>query len=107
MVRLFFCILFFMPLPASARHPGWHMLGREVGCTDLQMLVRMEKLSRVPVSPEDFAQMMRERGEQVEVGPLEDSPAELIGKVIQVKLGNGKAPIFVTEEVCRTVERRQ
>lgn len=104
MFRLFFFFLLFVALPASAQQPTWYLLARETGCFDLQLLVRMEKLSRAPVSPEDFAQMLRERGEQVAVWPLEDAPAEFIGKVVQVKYGNGKAPIFVKEEICRTIE---
>ncbi len=107
------CLRMFLPLfllpvvlasPASAQQPTWYLLSRDNGCADLQMLVRMEKLSRQPVSPEDFAQMMRERGEQVAVGPPADLPPELSGKVIQVAFGRGKAPIFVREEICRTID---
>jgi hypothetical protein len=104
MFRLFSLFLLFVALPASAQQPTWYLLAREIGCVDLQLLVRMEKLSRAPVSPEDFAQMLRERGEEVILGPLADAPAEFIGKVVQVKYGSGKAPIFVKEEICRTIE---
>jgi hypothetical protein len=47
--------------------------------------------------------MMRERGDEVSVGPLADSPPDLIGKVVQVTVGTGKAPVFVTEEICRKI----
>lgn len=90
-------------MPVAAQGPIWYSLIREAGCVDTQMLVRAMRLPRPPVSLEDFAQMMRELGEQVEIGPLEDSPPELIGKVVQVKVGNGKAPVFAVEEICRGI----
>jgi hypothetical protein len=103
MLRLLFLLLLLVALPASAQQPTWYLLSREDGCIDLQILVKAEKLSRVPVSPEDFAMMMRERGNEVAVGPLADSPPDLIGKVVQVTIGTGKAPVFVTEEICRNI----
>lgn len=94
-------------LPAYAEDRKWYLLSREEGCVDLDMLVSKEKLPRTPASPEDFAQMMRESGHQVSVGPLPDTPAEFVGKVVEVKMDNGRAPVFVREEVCRMVERNQ
>jgi hypothetical protein len=104
MFRLFLFLLLVVALPASAQQPTWYLLSRDDGCIDLQILVKAEKLSRVPVSPEDFAMMMRARGEVVAVGPLADSPAELIGKAVQVTVGNDMAPVFVTEEICRKID---
>lgn len=78
---------------------------REDGCVSLQLLVRMMQLPRAPLSPEDFAQMLRERGETAVLGPLENSPPELNGQVVLVRLANGKAPIFARSEVCRRLER--
>ena len=92
-------------LQASAQQPTWYLLPREQGCADLKVLIRMERLPRAPVSPEDFARMLRERGEQVEVGPLADAPREYLGKFVQVRYGNGKGPVFVREEICRNVEQ--
>jgi hypothetical protein len=92
-------------LPASGQQPTWHLISRDDGCVDLQFLVRMEKLSRVPVSPEDFGRMMQERGEQVLVSPLPDSTPDLVGKVVQVKVGNWKTLVFVTEEICRNIDQ--
>ena len=80
------------------------MFVREQGCADLDALVKMEKLSRRPSSPEDFAQMMRERGHEVTIKSLPDTPPELVGKVVEVRYGKGRAPVFVVEEVCRTME---
>jgi hypothetical protein len=92
-------------VPAYTQEPNWYLLSRDDGCVDLRLLVKAEKLPRAPVSPEDFARMMRERGEQVDVGPLPDSPPEFIGKVVQVRYGNGRALVFVKEEICRTIDQ--
>jgi hypothetical protein len=103
MYRLIFLLLLVVAHPVSAQQPAWYLLSRDDGCVDLKILVKAERLSRLPVSPDDFASMMRKRGEEVTVGPLADSPAEFIGKVVQVTVGNGKAPVFVTEDICRTI----
>ena len=92
-------------LPAYAQQPQWHLLSREEGCFDLEVLVRMERLPRAPVSPEDFAQMMRERGHNVSVGSLPDTPPEMAGSVVEVKIDDARAPVFVREHVCRSIER--
>lgn len=95
-------LVFLAALPVCAQQrAAWYLLAHADGCVDLGVLVKAEKLSRAPVSPEDFARMMRERGERVAVGPLPDAPAELSGKVVQVKVGDSKAPVFVKEEFCR------
>ena len=90
--RLFFHLPFLLlpllaALPASAQESTWYLLSREDGCLELQILVKAEKLSRAPVSPDDFARMMRERGEQVVVEPLADMPEDFTGKAVQVKVG--------------------
>ncbi|MGZ5030644.1 MAG: hypothetical protein ACXWAT_10035 [Methylobacter sp.] len=69
----------------------------------MQVLAKVEKLSRTPVSPDDFVQMMRERGEVVTTGRPSGFPAELTGQVVQVNVGSSKAPIFVKDEVCRNI----
>ncbi len=102
---LFTGLLLFAALTASAQQKTWYLLGREEGCADLQALVEIGRLSRVPVSPEDFAQMMIDRGEKVEIGLPEGFSSEFAGKVVQVKYGNGKSPIFVQEEICRTIDK--
>ena len=101
---VFMFIAYGTVLPAASQ-PTWYLLAREAGCVDLQAMVRMAGLSRAPVSPENFAQMLRDRGEQVEVGLPEGFPQELAGKAVQVRYGNGKSPIFVQEEICRTIEK--
>jgi len=105
MLPFFFLLLFLEALPASAQQTTWYVLAHDDGCVDLKLLVKAEKLSRAPVSPEDFAQMMRERGESVEVGLPAGFPPELAGKVVQVKVGKWKAPLFVKEEVCRNIDK--
>src|SRR5688572_6748634 len=85
-------LLTLVAVPASAQQPTWDVLAHDDGCIELRVLVKAEKLSRVPISPEDFAQMMRQRGELVVVGPPANLPSELAGKVVQVKVGSWKAP---------------
>jgi len=92
-------------LPAVAQIPEWQLMSREEGCVSPQLVVRMMRLPRAPVSPEDFAWMIRERGESATLGPMENSPPELIGSVVQVRLANGKALLFARPEVCRRFER--
>jgi len=68
MYRLIFLLLLVVAHPVSAQQPAWYLLSRDDGCVDLKILVKAERLSRLPVSPNDFAVMMRERGEEVTVG---------------------------------------
>lgn len=103
--RFLFPLMLLAAMPASAQQPAWFLLAHDDGCVDLKLLVKAERLSRAPVSPEDFASMMRERGEQVVVGPPPGFPPELAGKVVQVKVGEWKAPVFVTGEVCRNIDK--
>jgi hypothetical protein len=109
MFRALFLFLLLFPIPVSAQPPTWYVIARHDGCHELQVLVKMMNLKRAPVSPEDFAQMMRERGEQVVIGPLTEAPNEIqpdiIGKIVQVQVGKRAAPIFVTEEICRNIDR--
>lgn len=84
-----------------AGEDSWYLFARDDGCIALQLLVSAENLKRAPVSPEDFAGMMRARGEQVSIGLPEGFPSELLGKAVQVKYG-GNAVLFLTEEICRT-----
>jgi len=108
MLLLLFIFLLLFALPASAQPPTWYLIARHDGGHDLQVLVKMMNLKRAPVSPEDFAQMMRERGEQVVIGPLaeppNDIPPDIVGKIVQVQVGKRVAPIFVTEEICRNID---
>ena len=92
-------------LPVSAQQPAWFVFGRESGCIDLQALAKHERLPRVPASPGDFVFMLQERGERVETGLPPEFPPEFAGRVVQVRDSNGKAPIFVQEDICKTVAR--
>lgn len=103
MLRLLPLLLLLLTMPVAARQPAWFVLAHDDGCIDVKVLVKAEKLSRAPVSPEDFARMMRERGESVVVGPPADLPPELAGKVVQVRVGSWKAPVFMQDEVCRRI----
>lgn len=88
---------------APAADAAWYLLAREDGCVDLQQLVRRERLARTPSSPEDFAQMLRARGESPSLGLPPGFPAEFAGRVVQVSYA-GKGPIFVSDEVCRNLD---
>jgi len=106
MVRFIFPLLLIVAaVPAFAQQPAWYLLSREDGCVDLKILVKAERLPRAPVSPEDFAMLMRARGQEVTVALLPDLPAELTGKVVQVTVGPERAPVFVREEVCRSLDQ--
>lgn len=105
MSRPFLLLLLLAALPAFAQPSTWYLLARDDGCVALQLLVKREKLPRVPSSPEDFALLMRERGERVVVGPPAGFPPELAGKVVQVKVGDRMAPLFVKEEICRNIDQ--
>lgn len=89
------------PSQTLAGEDSWYLFARDDGCVSLQLLVSAENLKRAPVSPEDFAGMMRARGEQVSIGLPEGFPSGLLGKAVQVKYGSN-AVLFVTEEICRT-----
>ena len=103
---MFRSLLTFLLLSSTtyAAQAGWYLFARDDGCIEMQVIVRKEKLSRSPASPEDFAQMMRDRGESVIVSlPTGVSP-DLAGKLVQVQFGGGKALLFVKDEMCRTAE---
>lgn len=103
-MRCFFLLLLVWLTPAVfAQQPTWYVFSREDDCLDLQVLAKVEKLPRTPVSPDDFAQIMRERGEAATIGQPSGFPAELTGQVVQVNVGSSKAPIFVKGEVCRNI----
>lgn len=87
-----------------AAEPAWYLFARDDGCTDLQIAARKLKLPRTPTSPEDFAQMMRDRGEDVVVGPSPWFPATLPGKIVQVQFGPGRSWTFLSAETCRATE---
>lgn len=102
--RFLFPLMLLSAMPAAAQQPAWYLLARDDGCVDLKLLVKAERLAREPASPDDFARMMRERGEQVVVGQPPGFPPELAGKVVQVKVGEWKAPVFVRAEVCSNLD---
>jgi hypothetical protein len=102
-MRQLFTFLAVLAMPVFAQQAAWYVLSREDGCMDLKVLARGERLPRAPVSPDDFAAMMRERGETVRIGPPPNFPPELAGKVVQVNVGSSKAPLFVRAEICRNI----
>lgn len=107
MMRFFFILLIVLvPPPGSGQQAAWFLLSREEGCVDLKILVEAEKLPRVPTSPEDYAQMMRERGQDVSLELPRDVPSEFNGRIVQVRIGNDDGgPVFVRDEVCRKLRR--
>lgn len=101
---LFILLILLVPPPGSAQQATWYLLSREQGCIDLTNLVEAERLPRAPTSPEDYAQMMRERGKDVSLELPKGLPAEFKGKIVQVRVGNDDGgPVFVTDEVCRNL----
>ena len=105
MPLVLFLFLFLCAFPASAQEPAWFLLAHDDGCVDLKLLAKAETLPRVPVSPKDYAGMMRERGTSVSSGLPDGFLPELQGKVVQVSVGNGSAPTFVTKELCDTLDK--
>lgn len=91
--------------PVFAGEPEWFLMSREDGCIGLELLVKREQLPKTPATPEEFAVMMRARGYQVTLGLPEGFPPELSGKVVQVKVRENMAPVFVREEICRQIDK--
>jgi hypothetical protein len=79
---------------------SWFVLSREDGCVSLDVLASGDRLPRAPVSPDDYAAMMRDRGHHVTVGPPPGFPPELAGKVVMVKVRDDRAPVFARADVC-------
>lgn len=96
-------LLALLGLLAQAAEAAWSLLARDDGCVDLRQLVRRERLARTPASPEDYAQLLRTRGESPSLGLPPGFPAELAGRVVQVQTA-GKSLIFVSDEVCRNLD---
>lgn len=95
-----------VPSAGSAQQPHWYLLSREQGCVELTTLVEAYSLPRAPTSPDDYAQMMRERGKKVTLGLPKEVPADFNGKIVQVRVGDDDGgPVFVTDEVCRKLGR--
>lgn len=89
---------------AYAEEPAWFLFARHDGCTDLEIAARKLKLPRTPTSPEDFAQMMRDRGKDVVVGPSPWFPPNLPGRIVQVQFGPESIVAFLSAETCRALE---
>lgn len=104
MLRSLLTLLLLGTATAAAQAAGWYLFARDDGCIDVDAVARREKLPRSPASPEDFANLMRERGETVVVGAPAGVSPELAGKLVQVQYGRGKALLFMKDEVCRNVE---
>ena len=107
-MRSFLILLIVLVSPlGSAQQATWFLLSREEGCLDLKILVEAEKLPRIPTSPEDYAQMIRERGKDVSLELPKDVPSDFNGKIVQVRVGNDEGgPVFVKDEVCRKIKNR-
>ena len=105
--RFHFVLLALLSMPVAAQEPTWYLISHDDGCVELSALTRAKRLElpRPPVSPDDFAQMMRERGESPVVAMPAGFPPHLVGKVVQVTVNESTAPVFVTEEVCGNIAR--
>lgn len=93
-------------LPSFAQQSTWYVLAHDDGCVELAVFARHLRLPRTPVSPDDFAAMMRERGGPATVAAVPGMPAELASGVVQVQLAGTEAPVFATDEVCRNINRK-
>ncbi len=101
MRSLFILLIVLVAPPGSGQQATWFLLSHEEGCVDLKVLVEAEKLPRVPRSPEDYAQMMRERGKDVSLVLPKDVPSDFKGKIVQVRTSSDDGgPVFVRDEVC-------
>lgn len=96
-------IMSFIVSPVYCLEPKWFLLSRENGCIGLELLAKREKLPKIPATPEEFAEMMRERGYQATLSLPEGFPTDLSGKVVMVKVRENMAPVFVREEFCQTM----
>jgi len=91
----------------SARAPAtWSVLSREEGCVAPDVLKLGDRLPRVPVSPDDYAAMLRARGEQPSLGLPSGFPPDMTGKVVMVRVRPDRAPVFVRDDVCREMKGR-
>lgn len=102
---MFFRALVFLLVSsiAHAEEPAWFLFARHDGCTDLEIVARKMKLPRTPTSPEDFAQMMQDRGNDVVVGPSPWFPPNLPGRIVQVQFGPESTVAFLSAETCRAL----
>jgi hypothetical protein len=93
---------------ALAQQPTWYLMSREEGCVEPKELVDLGIVERAPVSPEDYAQMLRSRGKKVTLGLPPGFPSEFSGKIVQIKVGGEDGGVaFATEEVCRKRTNRR
>jgi hypothetical protein len=90
---------------ALAVHAGvadagvWLVRTRTLGCVDIKHLAEMEKLSRVPTTPKEYADIMRARGHKVTIGLPKWAPPEMKDKAVVVTV-NSENRLFVQEELC-------
>jgi len=90
---------------AGAQQADWQVFARDDGCVDARVLLRAERLPRVPTSPEDYARMLHERGEPATIGAPPGFPPELAGKVVQVRGAQGRGVLFARGDACRALSR--
>ena len=95
-----------MRLVSGAATPSWSVMSREEGCMPLAVIVRGDRLAREPLSPEDYAEMMRARGHQPTVGPPPALAPDLVGKVVMVKVRDDRALVFVRNDVCAQLKEK-
>jgi hypothetical protein len=55
MIRLLLSLWLFAASIAAHAQNAWMLASRESGCVGLQLLVKMERLSHAPASPDEFA----------------------------------------------------
>ena len=90
-----------VPAPAT-----WWVLSREEGCVPPDVLMHGDRLPRVPVSPDDYAAMLRARGQQPSLGLPPGFLPDMAGKVVMVQVRPDRAPVFVRDDVCRQMKEK-
>lgn len=101
--HLYAVLLFVATVSPVFGESNWVVIAREGQCTDLKRLAKWQNLPKTPSTPEDFAQMMSDRGYKVTVGFPEHFPAEFSGRAVEVKVREGMTLNFVREEICQEV----
>ena len=82
-------------------------MSREEGCVEPKELVELGMAGRAPVSPDDYAQMLRSRGKKVTLELPAELPSEFSGKVVQIKVsGEDGGVAFATDDVCRKMRHQ-
>jgi hypothetical protein len=85
---------------ALAAESAWFLFARDDGCVGLELAARRFHLPRTPTSPEDFAQMMQDRGHTVTLAPSPWFPKVSPGAAVDARFCPAKSLTFLSAEAC-------